>query len=179
MPEKPKINNIQLDINSTELDRFCQKLIKRSRDITKTHDSLITLETFIANFSGTSKGSEDYLAIETLIKSYTEQTRQQLLEKKTHELIQALKLHDLEQLTAIHTPLSRNGFYSILTQACQALTIDEIHQADNWCIHWLNNAKQKAEQASGYPDALDFKAAGIRIEDYQAMLDTARVLGTA
>ncbi|MDH5484421.1 MAG: hypothetical protein OEY43_04215 [Gammaproteobacteria bacterium] len=168
--------SIQLHVSTSELDGFCQKLIKRSRDTSKTHESLITLETFIALFSATSKGSDEYYAVESLIKSHTEITRQQLLDEKTIELAHALLHQDINKLTAVHTPLSRNGFHNILSQICQQLTAGEVIQACNWCTDWLTMAKQKAEEASGYPDAMDFKKAGIAFEEYQAMLDTGRVL---
>lgn len=67
--------------------------------------------------------------------------------------------------------LSRNGFYQILTDACQLMDSDKISAIAQWNIRWSEQAKQKAEQASGYPDALDFKKADINIEEYQTMSD--------
>ena len=54
--------------------------------------------------------------------------------------------------------------------ACLAWTIAR------WASHWSGDARHKAEQASGYPDALDFNTAGIAIEEFQAMLDVSRYL---
>ncbi len=46
-----------------------------------------------------------------------------------------------------------------------------------WASGWLIQAKQRAQQASPYPDAIDFKAAGIDVSEYAAMTDLARYLG--
>ncbi len=167
---------IVLSVESDKLDSFCNKLIKRSRNIAKTHDALITLETFITLFGQAAHGTNEYKTIETLIKSYTEHTRQQLMAQETRKLISALKHCAPEELATIHTPLSRNGFYEILQVAVIELTAEEIRHARSWASNWITDAKHKAEQASGYPDAMDFKSADISIEEFQAMSDVSRFL---
>jgi hypothetical protein len=170
--------SINITINSSELDGFCQKILKRSRDINKTHDALITLESFISLFGRSSHGTEEYNLIESTIKSVTEISRLQLLEKNTHDLISALKQCNVVVLAAIHTPLSRNGFYQILQTAIAELSDDDIRLLMIWSSNWIKEATQLAGQASGYPDALNFKEAGISIEEYQAMSDIDRVLNS-
>lgn len=167
---------IVLSVESDKLDSFCNKLIKRSRNIAKTHDALITLETFITLFGQAAHGTNEYKAIEALIKSYTEHTRQQLMAQETRRLISALQHCSPEELANIHTPLSRNGFYEILQIAVTELTHDEFNHAHSWSSNWVTDAKLKAEQASGYPDAMDFKSAGISIEEFQAMNDVNRFI---
>ena len=172
----PMSNSINLKIDEIELEEFCQKIIKRSRDITKTHDALITLETFISLFGKASHGTNEYYAIEAVMKSFTEQTRQQLLKKNTDELIEALQQCDINSITSIHTPLSRNGFYLILELAVSSLSKENINNVTKWSTGWVTRSRQKAEQASGYPDAFDFKSAGISIDQYQAMADVSHYL---
>jgi len=48
-----------------------------------------------------------------------------------------------------------------------------------WSSNWVKEAKQLAEEASGYPDAMDFKTAGISIDEFQAISDIDRVLNVA
>ena len=105
IPEKTITEKKMLNINIeySQLDKFCRQLITRSRDIAKTHDALITLETFITNFGRSQQGSESYNAVESLIKTFTEQTRQTLLEQKTTELLHALYKQDIDAI-AIFTP---------------------------------------------------------------------------
>ena len=167
---------LTIKLSAAELDKFCDKLIKRSRDITKTHDAMVTLESFIQLFSRDSHGSDAYRAIETTIKEKTDSTREQLLKKNTENLIRALKQCDVGTLTAVHTPLSRNGFYQILQTAIGALTDDEIRLLMVWSENWTREARKLAEEASNYPDAMDFNKAGISVEEYHAMCDIDRVL---
>lgn len=173
-----KLQPIKIPVNATDLQSFCNKLLKRSRDITKTHDALITLESFIAVFAQASHGTKEYALIESTIKKITEKSRELVLEKNTKDLINALKQCNVSTLANIHTPLSRNGFYKILQTAITQLTDDDIRLIMIWSENWVKEAKQLAEEASGYPDAMDFKTAGISIEEFQAMSDINRVLNT-
>ena len=169
---------ITISISAGDLQNFCNKLLKRSRDITKTHDALVTLESFISIFGQASHGTKEYQLIESTIKAITETSRELLLEKNTQDLIKSLKQCNITSLANIHTPLSRNGFYQILQTAISELTDDDIRLVMIWSGNWVKEAKQLAEEASGYPDALDFKKAGISIEEFQAMSDIDRVLNT-
>jgi len=169
-------DKINLSVDTDNLQRFCQKLIKRSRDVAKTHDALVTLESFIILFGKAAHGTKEYQAVEELIKSFSEQTRQLLLRHRTEQLLPVIKNCDVAAVTAIHTPLSRDGFYSILQTVVAQLADAELEAITQWASKWSADAKQKAEQASGFPDAMEFNKAGIRLEEYQAMLDVRRYL---
>jgi len=168
--------SLKLNIDSAELAKFCDKLIKRSRDIAKTHDALITLETFLSLFARGAHGTNEYNTIEQLIKSYTEQTRSSLMEQETQKLLIALQQQQITTISQIHTPMSRNGFYLILQTAVALLSTTQRQGAAQWATDWVKQAKQKAEQASGYPEAYNFIKAGISIEEFQAMEDISRYL---
>jgi len=170
--------SIHISIDASKLEEFCNALLKRSRDITKTHDALITLESFIAVFGRPSHGTKEYQLIENTIKSITENSRQKLLEKNTRDLIDALKQCNAPLLASIHTPLSRNGFYQILQAAIETLTDDDIRLIMLWSDNWVKEATELAQNASEYPDAMDFKKAEISFEQFQAMSDIDRVLNT-
>ncbi|MCK4711221.1 MAG: hypothetical protein KAU21_21600 [Gammaproteobacteria bacterium] len=176
MTDSPSIN---LTILSSELESFCQKLLSRSRDIAKTHDALITLESFISIFGRPAHGTKEYLIIESTIKAVTESSRQQLLDKSTADLLVALRQCNIVALTAVHTSLSRNGFYQILQNVISDLSDDDIRLLMVWSANWVKEAKQLAEEASGFPDALDFKKADISIEEFHAMNDIDRVLNVS
>lgn len=167
---------LHLDIEVQQLKTFCNQLLTRSRDVVKTHEALITLETFIKVFGAGQQGSDGYIAIETLIGQFTEQTRQQLLQQKSVELLAAIRNQNVPAVTAIHTPISRNGFYLILQAVAAGLSPGEIQVLQNWVKTWTADAKQKADQASRFPDAPDFRGAGIALEEYLAMVDVSRYL---
>jgi hypothetical protein len=172
MPE----TRLHLEIDAQQLKTFCNQLLTRSRDVVKTHEALITLETFIKVFGAGQQGSDGYIAIETLIGQFTEQTRQQLLQQKSAELLVAMRSQNVPAVAAIHTPLSRNGFYLILQAVAAGLSPGEIQVLQAWVKNWTEDAKQKADQASQFPDAPDFRAAGIALEEYLAMVDVSRYL---
>ena len=167
---------VELRVDEAGLEAFCRTLVNRSRDLAKTQDSLATLEAFIAVFGKAHHGSGDYRSIETVIRLFAEQSRQQLLEQRAEELCKALKHCDRSRVTAVHAPLSRNGFQQILQSVIPRLTSRELDSIRNWAFDWSRKAKQKAESASGYPDALNFSGAGIDVMEYQAMLDVSRCL---
>ena len=171
--------SLNLSIDPDKLIVLCEKLIKRSRDISKTHDALNTLQAFITTFSNTSNHPAAYQAIEDILNRFAEQTRNTLLDTKTAELVKALKQLNLTQLTDIHDNLSRNGFYQILGIAAAQLTPDENEIARNWCSNWVRDASQKAEQASGFPESYDLTKANIDIKEFQAMKDTSHFLNSS
>jgi site-specific recombinase XerD len=171
-------NHLCLDIEYQQLERFCQQLLTRSRDAVKTHESLITLQTFIRFFAASQDGSEQYAAIEALLNQFTEQTRQALLQQKAAELLLALHHQDVLAVTAIHTPLSRNGFYQILQSVIAKLLRAEIQVLYAWANAWTTDAKRRADDLSEFPDAPDFRAAGIDMAEYLAMVDVSRYLGS-
>ena len=128
-------------------------------------------------FGRAAHGTDEYEAIEQIIQTHAESTRQQLLQEKTAALVEVLRDRNAHELAAIHTPLSRNGFHHIFQEAVTRLNDAELAAARVWAGDWVREARQRAEQASGYPDALDFIKAGIRIEEYQAMSDVSRFFG--
>lgn len=138
-----------------------QKLIDRSRDIAKTHDALVTLESFIILFAKAAHGTNEFQAIDGIIKSYTEKTREKLLDLRCEELSVALKDCSVDAVTRIHKPLSRDGFYSILKVISSHLSESELDTISMWAINWSLDAKQKA---------------GICLDEYQSMLDVSRYM---
>lgn len=172
----PASKTVTLTVDSEKLQRFCSRLVGRSRDVARTHDALVTLEAFIVAFGRAAHGTPEYSAIEQILQHHTEGTRQQLLQEKSVALEDVLRRCSAHELAAIHAPLSRNGFHQIFQDAVAGFNDDEIAAIRAWSGEWVEDARQRAGQASGYPDALDFNKAGIRIEEYQAMSDVSRFL---
>ena len=164
---------LSIQINPKQLDSFCKKIISRSRNTANIHEALIVLEAFVSTFTTDSQGSDNYKNIQETLKSHSTKTRDKLMLEKTEQLCQGLVTQNRQLLADVYASLSRNGFYQILTSATEQITHSQIPAIAEWAISWAEEAKQKAEQASGYPDALDFKKADIDIEQYQTMTDIA------
>ena len=164
---------LTIQVNPKQLDSFCKKIISRSRNTANIHQALIVLEAFISAFSSDSQGADNYQNIQQTLKSHSLKTRELLMQEKTQQLKQGLSTQNIMLLADVYGSLSRNGFYQILSTATEQIVRSQIPSIAEWVIAWAGEAKQKAEQASGYPDALDFKKADIDIEQYQAMTDIA------
>jgi len=164
---------LSIQISPQQLNSFCKKIISRSRNTANVHEALMVLEAFISAFSSDSQGTDIYKNIQATLRSHSEKTRNQLMLEKTQQLKQGLVTQNIVLLTDIFVSLSRNGFYQVLATATQQIDSTQLDFFGRWVISWANEAKQKAELASGYPDALDFKKANIDIEQYQTMTDIA------
>jgi len=167
---------LSLSMNASELESFCNQQLACTSDIAKTHEALTTLESFISVFGKPAHGTQAYLLIESTIKSITEKSRQQLLEKSTADLLVSLKQCNIVALEAVHTSLSRNDFYQILQTVISELTDDDIRLLMVWSANWVKEAQQLLEEAGGFPDAMDFNKAAISAEQFHAMTDIDRVL---
>lgn len=163
--------SISLPIETEKLNRFCEHLLQRSRNSDRTHDSLATLEAFITQFSKDSRGSSAFENALSVIHRHSDKSRQRLLLEKADQLTLALRSFDTTAIRNIHEPLSRNGFHSILVGIIKDFTSLELSIISQWSNQWLTDARNKAQDASEYPDSLDFKKGGIHLEEYQAMLD--------
>lgn len=164
---------LSIQLNPQQLNSFCKKIISRSRNTANIHEALIVLEAFISTFSSDSQGADNYKNVQEALRLHSEKTRNKLMLEKTQQLKQGLVTQNIVLLTAVFVSLSRNGFYQILAIATQQIHSTQIDLIGSWVISWASEAKQKAELASGYPDALDFKKANIDIEQYQTMADIA------
>ena len=168
-----------LVIDSDKLNTFCEQLLKRSRNKEKTHDSLVTLETFITRFCAASHGSDEFQQIISIVHRHSNNTRQLLLSQKAEQLVAALRNLDISAITVIYLPLSRNGFYEILQDIASRFSELELSIIAEWSQQWLNYSKHKAQQASDFPDAPDFTKAGISLQEYQAMSDVERFFNSS
>ena len=168
-----KETSLSLQITAEQLNSFCRKIISRSRNTANTHEALTVMEAFVSSFSSDSHAADNYKNTQEIIKSYSAQTREKLMQEKSQQLAKGLLTQNCELLAEVYSSLSRNGFYQNLTTAGNMIEAEKIPAIADWVIQWSDTAKKKAQQASGYPDALDFKKADINIEQYQAMSDIA------
>ncbi len=165
--------SLNFNIEAQQLNAFCKKIIARSRNTSNIHEALNVLEAFVSVFATDSQGSDIYNEIQSVIKLHSDKTREKLMQEKVQQLQDGLLQKNQTLLASVYNSISRNGFYQNLTQACTNISAHKIPEIAAWAVQWSNKARQKAEQASGYPDALDFKKANITIDEYQTMSDIA------
>ena len=167
---------ITLKVTPEQIDRFCHELCRGSANINRKHASLIALEGFVIRHAASDTHSEGFNRIVSIIQAYSEQTRQELLESQLSQLLPALNQQRVDEIARIHKALSRNGFDQLLEQGLEQMPGTARHSLKTWVDSWCSEARERAQQASGYPDALNFAATSISLQEYQAMSELKRRL---
>ncbi len=166
----------KVTICEEEVQQFCNQLIHRSRDIVKTHESLVTIEALFSRFSQNADSPEVFKSILHSVREFTNDTRTTLMQQYADKLGDALRKSDKSGIREVYAPLSRNGFNQILQKVVDDLSDEQCLAINYWCLKWLTQARREAEEASGYPDSYDFKKAGVDLELYYAFDDINRYL---
>ncbi len=168
MTEDPRIT---LQVSGDSIEAFCREITRSSANTGRKHATLVALEGFIARHAGPDSHSPAYEKILARIRDYSGQTRSALLQEQTAALSPALQARRPAEIGRIHDSLSRNGFSQVLAAAWDGLPRQERDGVRRWVADWCRRAEQAAREASGYPDALNFRAAGIDLREYRAMKD--------
>lgn len=169
---------ITLRISATQIEQYCADLCRGSANVSRKHASLIALEGIISRYSSTDTYSAPFYKILSIIQGYSEQTRELLLKAYADQLIPALVEQNPQTISRIHESLSRNGFDLILDRVLNNFNVQHLASLKKWSDGWCAEAETSALAASGFPDALDFKSAGISLADYRAMSELKRKLST-
>ena len=171
-------NAITLQLTAGGIDSYCRELVRRSPTLEKRVAALDALITFIS--SQTEPGEQakaEFVSIKQTLLDHLEQAREALLNERAQRLQQALQVQHLPHITTLYASLSRDAFWTLLGRVAQQLDAAALDSLRSWASGWLLQAKQRAQQASPYPDAIDFNAAGIDVAEYLAMTDLCRYLG--
>lgn len=121
---------------------------------------------------------ETFEQIKSTLSAHIEQARAELMNENTLRLSAAFKQQDVAQIAVVFGSLSRSGFWGLLSQAMNRLGEGEREDMSRWAIGWLDEMKRRGEQASPYPDSIDFAAAGIDIAEYTAMTDLCKYIAS-
>lgn len=169
---------ITLQLTRHTIDAYCRELARRAATLEKRVAALDALLTFIASQADAGEQAKaEYLAIRQTLLGHFEQARAALLAERGEQLRQALQAQRLPQLTTLYGALSRDAFWNLLGEAAQQLDAASLAAVRSWAAGWLLQARQRAQQATPYPDAIDFNAAGIDASEYLLMSDLCRALG--
>jgi len=165
-----------LQISARQIDQFCAELCRGSSNTSRKHSALIALEGFVIRHTSTDKYTDVFTRIIGIIQQYAEQTRTELLNEYADRLEPALINRNRTELARTHQSVSRNGFDRLLGQVLVKLTPDQQSALKLWVESWILDAESKARQASGFPDAFNFKGAQIPLDEYRAMTELQRKL---
>lgn len=164
----PDDQPFRLELSPARLARFCRQAAGRARD---TGDALRGL-TLLQAFIGTHVADPTQPACRTAraaLDAEIEALRARLLGEHRAALARALADRDGAAVAASFTALSRSGFREAAAQAWAGLAAPARAGAADWLNAWCDDARRRAAAAGRYPDALDFKAAGIAAETFLAL----------
>lgn len=171
---------ITLHLTAAGIEAYCRDLARRVATPEKHVAALDALITFLASQADAGEQAKsEYTAIRHTLLTHFEQARTALLDERARLLQQALIQHQLSQLAGLYTSLSRDAFWTLLERIERELPHDALQALRGWAAEWMQDVQQRAQQASPYPDAIDFTAAGIDATEYLVMSDLSRFLGVA
>ncbi len=171
-------NAITLQLTASGIDAYCRELARRSPTLEKRVAAIDAIITFISTQTDVGEQAKaEFRAIKHTLLDHFEQAREALLDERAQRLQQALQKRHLPSIAMLYTSLSRDAFWTLLGRVERQLDAAALSALRSWAAGWLIQAKQRAQQASPYPDAIDFNAAGIDASEYLAMIDLGRYLG--
>ena len=162
---------IDLRVTPEGIEAFCREIVAGSANTGRKHATLVALEGFIARHAGADSHSPAYEEILRRIRNFSERTRSELLAEQAQALDAALERGDAIAAGHIHRSLSRNGFAQVVALLRQRIEPSRRRRIEAGVRAWCEQAEQAARAASGWPDAMNFRAAGIDLEAYRAMKD--------
>lgn len=169
-----------LRVDAAGIEQHCRQLLHTTRQSAQALAALTALQTFVdAHADGDTKASAEYRDIKTILENHAVAARSKVMKDNLDVLLVALRSEDLCGVQQVHGALSRNGFHQATLAAINLLNRQELVAAAQWARDWRDAAKARAEAASGFPDALDFKGAGIAPGRYAAMNELAMYLQEA
>ncbi|MFA5626371.1 MAG: hypothetical protein WCX90_00960 [Thiohalomonadaceae bacterium] len=168
---------LKLQITAKQLEQLCRHLAVHNPDSEHYLAMLTALQTFIAAGADAGVQAEAiYTSIRTQLLDEQERVRTQLLQQKAQSLLKALQNQNINAIATLYQSLSRSGFWEILQESLACLD-EHTHAAlARWVNDWVQQTRQRGEQASGYPDAIDFAKADINIAEYTAMCDLQKCI---
>mgnify|MGYP003477279853 FL=1 len=171
---------VTLTVTAPAIDAYCRQLGDRARGAGQLLAELMALQAFVsAHVDAVHRASPPYNAIQLIITRHAEVARERLLHASAAELAAALATQATADISRLHGRLSRHGFEEAAQRALPQLEVGILRQAAVWAGDWCRDAERRAQDASGYPDALNFAGAGIQPGDYAAMQDLQRYLAYA
>lgn len=170
-------NEIALLLEPGNVEAQCLEAIKQARNASHALAALIALQSFV---SATARPSDRYTpayeAVKAVVEKHAAAIRARILAENAEALAEAIRRRNRPEIARIHAALSRNGFWQAAQQAMRQLREDELAAAAAWARDWCQGAKAGAQAASGFPEALDFRKAGISATEYAAMTDVGNYL---
>lgn len=157
-----------LHLSPAQLTAFCHQLRQRCGDAALALHALTTVQALLGLCIDDPQ-HPGYVQARRHLDAQLEELRTTLIAQHATLIGMALRRHDTDALLRGFQSLSRSGFAAAATQAWECLEPPQREDARNWLADWMQSARQRAHSAGRYPDAPDFRAAGIALDGYLMM----------
>lgn len=168
--------SFRLELTPQEVEARCTALWQQFRSPGRVLSALVSMQSLFALAPAGTRENAPYREIQAIVARHAEEARNALIGESGQRLQAALQHRETREITRIHADLSRNGFWQAASAANPGRGGAEAMGNIAWLTQWCQSARDRAEAASGYPDALDFRAAGIDAAEYAAMNELLRCL---
>lgn len=170
---------LHLVLTPAGVETQCAAFWHQFRSPGQVLSALVALQSLFTLAPPGERIAPPYREIQDIVTRHAEIARARLLLESETRLLHALESRDVAEVTRIHGALSRNGFWQAAASAVNRQSPVDARAANAWMTDWCDSARARAESASGYPDALDLRAAGVSAEEYAAMRELCHCLQTA
>lgn len=159
---------LPLRLTPARLADFCRQVRRRCADPVHALQQLTAVQALLGTGID-DRADPAYVQASALLNAQIEELRAALLSQHAEDLATALRERDERRIARSFGVLSRSGFAEAAAAAWQRLDASKRGECARWVREWCEDAQRRASAASRYPDALDFRAAGIAPESYLAM----------
>lgn len=159
---------LPLRLTPVRLAEFCRQLRQRNADPAQALQQLTTVQALLG-LCVEDRTHPAYVQASEYLNAQLDELRTTLLTRHAVQLGDALRRRDQDSIANSFRSLSRSGFALAAAHAWEQLDIETRTACAHWLTEWHRDAHRRASAASPYPDAPDFRAAGIALETYLAM----------
>ena len=168
---------VRLRLTQDGLGRFCDQLAERTRSPQSALAGLAAIDSLLTHaVHPDDLAREPFEALKHLLAERAEGLREALIEENAERLAAALRAQSAAEVTRLHEALSREGFWNCARRTASGLDPAVWREARAWVTEWCGESRRRAAAASPYPDALNFRKAGIDPARYTAMEELRKAL---
>lgn len=167
---------LPLQLTPALLAEFCQQIRRRCDDPAQALQQLTAVQTLL----GTCVADHNHPAYgmaRAILDTHLEALRAAVLDRHAAALASAVRGRDAAAVAQSFTALSRSGFAAAAAGAWSLLDADLRPACGQWLGAWCADAAARAAAAGRYPDAPDYRAAGIALENVLAMQELRKAWG--
>ncbi|MFA7387826.1 MAG: hypothetical protein WCZ87_09215 [Thiohalobacteraceae bacterium] len=165
----PSAGLFSMRLSPQQLEDFCRQLRQRARDPATALQQLSSLQAFMTVAVGDTS-QPGYRHARDCLDRQLDAVREQLLAQHAAALQKAIEARDGASIVRSFLALSRSGFDAAAARAWPAVQPALRDACAAWLLETTRDMQQRARAASRYPDAPDFRAAGIDVDTFLALM---------